>query len=160
MSCNFRYVNEVIHGAKQTQGDAGRRGNAIHKFLQTYVRDLVNCKRAKLPELFDSLMRGMEPGAREIVEPLRDTFEIDPESVFATEQKIAMTEAFVITPPGLPGAAYEGTLDLVLLRDETLAEIIDFKSQFHAVDADTFQGRLYSLMLMMLNPQIQQVEFS
>ena len=159
MSCPHRYAMETIYGQKQVEGEAARRGSTIHTFLQMYVRGLVNHKERKLGSLFDSLLRGMEPGAREIVEPLRDEFEIDPEAVFATEQQIALTEAFLVTPAGAPGAAYQMTLDLIELHDETMARIIDYKSNFMAFDPDTFQSKLYSLGVFALNPQIEQVEF-
>jgi len=150
---------EVMGGMKQVQGEAGRRGNVIHEFLKDYVRHLVKMKYRKDLAYFEFSLKGLDPSAREILEPLQEQFEIDPETVFATEQRIGLTEAFVITPAGVPGAAYEMTVDLIELYEETLAKITDYKSQFQAIDPDTFQARLYSLGVMILNPRIEQCEF-
>jgi hypothetical protein len=57
-------------------------------------------------------------------------------------------------------AAYEGTLDLVMLDSFVEAEIDDWKSYYQIIEADTFQSKLYPLLLMCLNPSLEQVKFA
>jgi hypothetical protein len=52
------------------------------------------------------------------------------------------------------------TLDLVTIDESgRRATIDDYKTNFRAFEADTFQAKLYSLGLMMLNPLIEEVTF-
>ena len=80
----------------------------------------------------------------------------------ATELHIALDEDFQpIEEPGNTShiAEYEGTLDLVMLHSLIEAEIDDWKSYYQVIDADTFQSKFYPLLLMCLNPSLEQVKF-
>ena len=41
----------------------------------------------------------------------------------------------------------------------TEAEIEDWKSYYQIIDADTFQPKFYPLLLMCLNPSLEQAKF-
>jgi hypothetical protein len=65
---------------------------------------------------------------------------------------------------GFPGTgklpAYCGILDTIyLMPGGTVARIVDWKSHPRPFPADSFQGKLYSLMLMMHIPELTEVEF-
>jgi hypothetical protein len=90
--------------------------------------------------------------------------------VLATELYIALDDEFTPIENAAPdekrpgsekvqSAAYEGTLDLVLLNSVTYAEIDDWKSYYQIIDPDTFQSKFYLLLLMCLNLSIQRVKF-
>jgi len=53
-------------------------------------------------------------------------------------------------------AQYEGTLDLVMIHSLTESEIDDWKSYYQVIDADTFQSKFYPLLLMCLNPSLEE----
>jgi len=146
----------MIHGLNQVTGQAARRGIACHEFLRAYTQHLVKTKRTQDLEWCAEHLKGIEPSAIEILDGIYPEFTIDPEVVYATEQHITMDESFKV---GAKKPAYELTIDLIELHEETLAKITDYKSQFQAIDADTFQARLYSLGVFMLNHTIEQVEF-
>lgn len=50
-------------------------------------------------------------------------------------------------------------IDLVVMESETEAVIEDFKTYYQIVDADSFQSKMYPLMLMLMNPAIETVRF-
>ena len=48
---------------------------------------------------------------------------------------------------------------LVPLHSLTEAEIDDWKIYYQIIDAETFQSKLYPLLLMCLNPSLERVKF-
>lgn len=54
---------------------------------------------------------------------------------------------------------FEGTLDYVQFTDATTAEIWDWKSFWQVIEADTFQSKLYPLLLFCHYPHIQTIHF-
>src|SRR6185437_9480138 len=101
--------------------------------------------------------------AQEVLEKFRDNHIFDPEKILSTELHIALDQDF--HPVGDSGderqtPEYEGTLDLVQLHSLAEAEIDDWKSYYQIIDADTFQSKLYPLLLMCLNPSLENVKFA
>jgi PD-(D/E)XK nuclease superfamily len=162
MACESLYVCKHVQGARLGESQPAARGIEIHQALATYINHLLRTKRATDLELFDGLMRGVGTEAREVLEKFRDNHAFDPEKVLATELHIALDEDFQpVEEPGNASqiAEYEGTLDLVMLHSLTDAEIEDWKSYYQVIDADTFQSKLYPLLLMCLNPSLERVKF-
>ena len=162
MACQALYVRKHVHGVMVGESEPAARGIEIHQILATYINHLVRTTRTTDLEVFDALMKGAGTEAREVLEKFRDNHAFDPEKILATELHIALDENFVpIDHPGDGGpiATYEGTLDLVMLHSLTEAEIDDWKSYYQIIDADTFQSKLYPLLLMCLNPSLERVKF-
>jgi len=164
LACPLFYVQQVIKGKDAPESIAAVRGRVVHAILCKYVRELARAGLSKRPEYFDTLLHGLPADAREILEQQRDRIEINPDEIYKAELYCAMDEGLAPMPNMDPAAqvsrlSYESTLDLVLVKDPSAATIIDWKSQFQAVDPDTFQARLYSLQLFMLNPQFEKVTF-
>jgi hypothetical protein len=162
MACETLYVRKHVQCARVGESEPAARGIEIHQVLATYINHLVRTTRVTDLELFDALMKGAGPEAREVLEKFRDKHAFDPEKILATELHIALDEHFVpIEYPGDDGpiATYEGTLDLVMLHSLTEAEIDDWKSYYQVIEADTFQSKFYPLLLMCLNPSLERVKF-
>jgi hypothetical protein len=162
MACETLYVRKHVQCARVGESEPAARGIEIHQILATYINHLARTARTTDLEVFDALMRGVGPEAREVLEKFRDNHAFDPEKILATELHIALDENFVpIEPPCDDGqmADYEGTLDLVMLHSLTGAEIDDWKSYYHVIEADTFQSKFYPLLLMCLNPSLERVKF-
>jgi len=159
LACPLFYVQQVIKGKDAPESIAAVRGRVVHAILCKYVRELAKAGLSKRPEYFDTLLHGLPADAREILEQQRDRIEINPDEIYKAEFHCMMNEEFQPVAFGTDTWAYESTLDLVLVKDPSAATIIDWKSQFQAVDPDTFQARLYSLQLFMLNPQFEKVTF-
>src|SRR6266852_3281383 len=140
MACETLYVCKHVQGTRLGESEAAARGTEIHQVL---ARDA--CAEAG-----------------EGLEKFRDNHAFDPEKILATELHIALDENFLpIEHPDDHGqiAQYEGTLDLVTIHSLTEAEIDDWKSYYQVIDADTFQSKFYPLLLMCLNPSLEQVKF-
>jgi hypothetical protein len=170
MACQALYIHKHVLGGPIAETGPAARGIEVHQVLAIYINHLVRTRRSTDLEVFDTLMRGASAEAREVLDKLRDNHAFDPERVLATELHIALDEDF--RPIGDPAsgqdhpekeetqsAAYEGTLDLVLLNSITEAEIDDWKSYYQVIDADTFQSKFYPLLLMCLNPSLERVRF-
>ena len=157
LACPLSYVQQVIKKNSGPESMAAVRGRIIHSVLCNYVRELAKAKLCKRPEYLLTLLKGLPADAREILEPQAERIEINPEEIYKAEFYCAMDCDF--QPTTLPEIEYESTLDLVLVKNPSDATIIDWKSQFAASEPDTFQARLYSLQLFMINPQFEKVRF-
>jgi PD-(D/E)XK nuclease superfamily len=162
MACETLYVRKHVQGGRLAESGPAARGIEIHKILGTYINHLVRTRRSTDLEMFDALMRSAGAEAREVLERFREDHAFDPDKILATELHIALDENFIPIERPVDDeqmAAYEGTLDLVMLDSVTEAEIDDWKSYYQVVDADTFQSKFYPLLLMCLNPSLERVKF-
>src|SRR5712692_2332349 len=162
MACETLYVCKHVQGTRLGESEAAARGTEIHQVLASYIDHLVRTRRATDLEVFDALMKGAGDEAREVLEKFRANHAFDPEKILATELHIALDENF--RPIKRPDedeqiGEYEGTLDLVMIHSLTEAEIDDWKSYYQVIDADTFQSKFYTLLLMCLNPSLESVKF-
>ncbi len=170
MACQCLYIRKHVIGGPMAESQAAARGIEVHHVLATYINHLVRTKLSTDLELLGRLISGAGSDVQQALERFRDNHAFNPEQVLATELHIALDEDFnpmLDTAPdkeycetdSAPSAAYEGTLDLVLLDSVTEAEIDDWKSYYQIVDPDTFQSKFYPLLLMCLNPSIRRVKF-
>jgi hypothetical protein len=162
MACETLYVRKHVQRVKVADSAPAARGTEIHQLLATYINRLVASRRSTDLETFDALVSRASAETRQGLEKFRGNHAFDPERILATELRIALDRDFEpIAEAGLrePEVEYEGTLDLVMLDSLTAAEIDDWKSYYQIIDADTFQSKLYPLLLMCLNPSLQRVKF-
>lgn len=171
MACQCLYVRKHVIAGAMAESEAAARGIEVHQILATYINRLMKTRRSTDLGFLDCLINGS--GNSEVVQALkrfRDNHAFNPEQVLGTELHISLDEGFKpIEPASLRGsdqgraartpAAYEGTLDLVLLPSMTEAEIHDWKTYYQIIDPDTFQSKFYPLLLMCLNPALQRVRF-
>jgi hypothetical protein len=163
LACPHLYVERVVKGIRESENEYSLRGTEIHKACADYVDYLVQKRQTSDQEWFaeNILRRPYLPDAIEILSRMIDKFSIDPEKVLDTELWLPLDEDFnaLDSNPGDAIVAYEGTLDLVLLLDPHTAEIEDYKSFWQIQDADTFQSRLYPLLLFKHFEQLETVTF-
>lgn len=162
MACETLYVHKHVQGGRTDESEAAARGIEIHQILGTYISHLVSAKRSTDLEVLDGLMKGASAECREVLERFRDNHSFDPERILGTELHIALDRDFrpladLDDDEQMP--EFEGTLDLVMLHSLTEAEIDDWKSYYQIIDANTFQSKLYPLLLMCLNPSLEKVKF-
>ena len=162
MACERLYTEKHIRATRHGQSEAASRGIEVHQILATYINYLVASRRTSDLAALDSLMQSASTEAQTALTRFRENHSFDPEKIVAAELHIELDEDFCPIE-GSAGrdatAAYEGTLDLVVLDSLTDAEIDDWKSYYQVIDADTFQSKLYPLLLMCLNPSIERVKF-
>jgi hypothetical protein len=162
MACETLYVHKHVRCEMGSESEAAARGIEIHEILGRYINHLVRVRRSTDLEVFDALMKAASSEAREVLERFRDNHAFDPDKILATELHIGLDQDF--SPIGdsegdARTAEYEGTLDVVKLHSLVEAEIDDWKSYYQLIDADTFQSKLYPLLLMCLNPSLERVKF-
>ena len=181
MSCETSYKLVHIDGIKPPSTGPSYRGTDIHSVLSLYV---AHCASKRVPADFaflDSLTSSATEEVASILESCRENLTVDWQNLFGSEISMGLDKDFQPTysvghdgqfvsvhpiwgfmredvtrkPP-----AYCGILDTIyLMPGGTVARIVDWKSHPRPFPADSFQGKLYSLMLMMHIPELKEVEF-
>ena len=155
LGCEHLYSVRHIDGVR-TDSQPSRRGNEIHKITAAYVSHLIKTRQKQDGARFDLLCETASPEAIEVLDTFRESFTFNPDAIVGTEIYISLDADF---NPSKTNIEYEGTLDLVTMESEREAAIHDWKSYFQIIDADTFQAKMYSLLLFCLNPSLQKVTF-
>lgn len=158
LACNLLYVSREIEGIKPPPSEAAHRGVEIHRVMSRYVDYLVK-KRVKADWAeFERLCFGVSPEAKDILASVQERFELaDPEHVVGTELHW-MFDAN-LEPVKNGRADYEMTVDVLEMPNAETAIVTDYKSYFRLIDADSFQGAIYSLGAFLRNPNLQSVTF-
>lgn len=169
MACSYLYMKRIISGLSEADNKYSLRGREVHDFLAEYVTHLVDTRQRQDIGHFNMMLdgSGLTADAIDILAAMRDGFEVDPDQVLCCEKRLYLDAEFnpVILDDDVQAKDvpehihYEGKPDLVLLLNGSEARIPDYKSQFQIVDADTFQGRLYSLLVMLHYPFVEKVTF-
>lgn len=172
-ACPRAYVEIYINGRQQPESIPSERGSEVHHVMSKYVRHCATKSVASDWKYFDSLTRAAGPVAGPMLDGIRDHYEVDWKHVLDTEVEMTLDEDFEPTsrdndesPAALEAKytgrppAYTGTLDAIFLSyDQTAATIRDYKTHPSVFDANTFQGKLYSLMLFQYMPALEVVQF-
>ena len=179
MSCEYGYRLVQIDGLKTPNTQASDRGTDIHAVLAPYA---MHCAQKRVPADFlflDSLTSSLGEEAATILESCRDNLTIDWQNLFAVEilwgldrdfrptwaidhdgKRHEINPVWGIESSGEP-PAYVGTMDQIyLMPGGKVCRLPDIKTHPRPFEADTFQGKLYTLAAMMHLPDLQEVEFS
>lgn len=179
MACEYGYSLVEIQGLKTPPTGPSYRGTDIHAVLGPYA---MHCAQKRVPADFmflDSLTSSLGDESATILESCRDNITIDWQNLFAVEVLCGLDKDFQPTYAldhdgkaqlmnpiwGIDEhagnyPAYCGTLDVIyLMPGHKVARITDWKSHPRPFEADTIQGKLYSLLLFMHMPELQEVEF-
>jgi len=171
MSCRLSYVESFIKGRKQPGGLDSARGTQIHQTLGQYAAWCATKRVKQDLAAFDRFSEGVGLAAHKILIGVRESYEVDFNSLFATELPMSMDEDFNPTDvvEALDGivqssgkdSAYQGTLDtLYAFREEFRINIDDFKSHARPYEpAETLQGKMYSLLAFQHFPWAQEIQF-
>jgi hypothetical protein len=181
MACESGYKLVHIDGVRFPDTEPGDRGTDVHAIHAAYAE---HCARKRVPADFvylDSLCKAAGEEVAQIMETSRDSLSIDWANFFGAEISFGLDEDFhptfsydhdgarVFMNPvwgetskrELKDACYCGIMDLVyILPGGKVAQIVDLKSHPRLFPADTTQGKMYCLALMMHMPELQEVEFS
>ena len=169
MACGFGYRAIHVQGAQRAGSTWADLGQESHHLISDYINHLVDTRQPTDYDFFDALTSGAQPELLDGLDRVRENLVIDPEKVFGTEQYIGLDKDFALVimervehghrTGGDPRIEYEGTLDLVLLHSETEAEIPDWKNHFYIAAPESFQSKLYPLLLFCAMPSLQMVHF-
>jgi hypothetical protein len=142
---------QVIEGKQSPGGLQSARGVEVHHVWGLYTK---HCAARRVPAdwtKFDELAVGVLGDAAPILNGIRDTYVVDWEHLYDAEILLRWSEAGVLE--------VEGTLDGLYFLTPAKAKIEDAKTHPRPFDADTFQGKLYSFMVLMNFPQVEEVTF-
>ena len=178
MACESGYKLIYIDGLKTPNTTQSDRGTDIHEVLAQYVSHCAS-RRVQADFMYlDSLLGSATEEVSTILESCRDNITVDWQNLFGAEISMGLDKDFQATYSldhdgamvpvdavwGFPGTgkepAYCGILDVIyLMPGGKVARIRDWKSHPRPFPADSFQGKLYSLMLFMHLPELTEVEF-
>jgi hypothetical protein len=178
MSCETSYKLIHIDGLKPPSTGPSYRGTDCHDILADLAR---HCAQRRVPADYaylDSLLASASPEVVGIMETCRENLTFDWENFFAAEISAGLDKDFQptwsydhdgnrieIDPVwGLEGSgkppAYCVIFDTIyLMPGGTVCRLPDYKTHPRPFPADTFQGKLYSLVMMMFVPELTEVEF-
>jgi hypothetical protein len=180
-ACEVSYVAIHIDGRSAGDSEASDRGSEVHDVMAKYISHCAQIHVASDWVRFNQLAKEAKAEAGGILDGLRDTYSVQWNLVYGTEITMMLDEHLVptldisdehwpkhipsrnfLTAPGWTGGycAHIGTADVILIsEDGERGKIVDFKTHPSPFDADTYQGLLYSFMLLKHMPELNQVTF-
>lgn len=159
LACPEGYVEQFVKGRKMPDSEPSFRGTTIHNVMGAYIRHCKQVKKSSDWVAFDKLASTAGIEAYQILEGMRDNYLVDFSRAGEPEVRLGLDEDFQPCDPDSPECAYAGTPDIVYALDDAYARIEDFKSHFKIFEADTFQSRLYILMLLQHHPDLAGAYF-
>jgi PD-(D/E)XK nuclease superfamily protein len=146
MACPASYQAIYPHGHGSPSTPWGELSNEIHDAMRAYVEHL---RAARVDEdwpFLETLMPTLTAEAQEILRGFIGTMRFDWHTILSTELRFYFDDA-------------TGKPDLVTLETPSDATIWDYKNYFDIIEPDTFQSRLYPLLLFRHNPNLETVRF-
>lgn len=169
MACGYGYRATHVHGVGRAGSIWADLGQEAHRLISEYINHLVETRQPTDYDFFDALVTGASPEALDSLDRVREALVIDPERVFGTEQYIGLDKDFSLVvmeqvehehrTGGDPRIEYEGSLDLILLHSDREAEIPDWKNHFYIAAPESFQSKLYPLLLFCAMPSLEIIHF-
>lgn len=180
MACPHAYGLVHIEGQKPPDTLASTRGRDCHEIMSSYSE---HCATRRVPmdlNYFDGILLETGEEAAAIMKNAGDSIKVDWQNFFAAEVGMGldadMKPTYYINHDGQPEPfrsdlwnrkdtsdnrpRYCGKPDEIsVFAGNRAARIRDFKSHPRPFEPTTFQAKLYSLMLFMHMPELQEVEF-
>jgi hypothetical protein len=184
MACPHQYGLVHIEGQKPPDTLASVRGRDIHEMMAAYSE---HCAARRVPSdlsYFEGMLLDTGDDAAEIMQNAGDSIRVDWQNFYAAEVSMGLDEDFKPTysidhdgnpvpfredlwrvagarqlTTGKPPMACGILDDIAIFAGNTAARIRDYKSHPRPFEPTTFQAKLYSLMLFMHMPELQEVEF-
>lgn len=158
LACPRSYKAIVIDGLTPPPSPASDRGDDVHHVHAVYT---MYCVKRQIPadwEAFDRIAEMAGPEASEILEGVRENYEVDWEHTTGTEVRFELDENF---QPSGGDPAYAGTRDVDTV-DGDAGGTIDWKSHirpFPQSDVPNVQSDMYALSRFQENDELQKLTF-
>lgn len=160
MACPAGYAAKHIDRRRPASTPEQARGIEIHAAIADYIGHLVSTRQQTDYDYLRAIIAGASPEAAEVLEPFLAAYQFDPDAVLGVEMRLAVDRDWQPVDGDSPEAEFSGGLDVLSLTSPTDAEITDWKSYYRIIDADTFQSRMYSLLVLLHNERLQRVNFT
>lgn len=146
MACPASYQAQYIFGAEAPPNEYSHLGQEEHDFMLAYVGHLKDEGREQDWAYFESILPMFSNEAQKILRGFIGSMRFDPRAILTTEIRFEFDDA-------------SGKPDLITLETPVDATIWDYKNYFQIIDANTFQSKLYPLLLFRHNESLETVRF-
>jgi hypothetical protein len=146
MACPASYQAQYIHGIQSPPNEFSVLGQECHHAMSVYTAHLRASDLSEDWDYFMTLLPYFTIEAQEILSGFIGSMKFNPQTILTTEMRFYDEDA-------------AGTPDLVTMESPENATILDYKNYFEMIDPDTFQSKLYPLLLFRHNPNLKTVRF-
>jgi hypothetical protein len=146
MACPASYQAKVIHHIESPPNEFSVLGQECHHCMSLYVQHLRASNQAEDWPYFQTLLPYYTAEAQEILNGFIGSMKFNPQAILTTELRFYDEDA-------------AGTPDLITMETPEDATIWDYKNYFEMIEPDTFQSKLYPLLLFRHNPNLKTVRF-
>jgi hypothetical protein len=147
MACPASYQASYVNGAESPANVFSELGQEVHRAMSLYVEHLKVEDKEEDWAFFETTVRRFSEDAQKILRGFIGSMKFNPRTILSTEIRFTDYEDAAGTP------------DLITMESPTDATIWDYKNYFEMIDADTFQSKLYPLLLFRHNPNLDTVRF-
>lgn len=148
MKCPASYVHSEIYGYESTDNEYNVLGSEAHDILLNWAEHNNRNQNTGTDEIhLERLLAAATHEAAEMIRHFLEGFSLDFRKIVALETRLE------------GGDDLEGTLDVLSRLTPTHYKITDYKSQHQVVPAESFQSKLYPLLVFLNYPDAKTVEF-
>jgi len=147
MACPASYQAQYVHGIFSPANIYSELGQEVHRCMSLYAEHLKDIDREEDWVFFERTLATFTEEAQKILRGVIGSIIFNPQAILSTELRFTDYE---------DGA---GTPDLITMETSVDATIWDYKNYFEMIEADTFQSKLYPLLLFRHNPNLETVRF-
>jgi PD-(D/E)XK nuclease superfamily len=146
MACPASYQARYVHGAESPANEYSELGQEVHAALSLYAQHLRDKDVDEDWAFFETTIRLFSEEAQKILAGFIGSMKFNPQTILTSELRFIDDDA-------------AGTPDLITMESPVDATIWDYKNYFEMIEADTFQSKLYPLLLFRHNPNLDTVRF-
>jgi PD-(D/E)XK nuclease superfamily len=146
MACPASYQTRYVWGIQSLANQYSELGQEVHRCMSEYVTHLRAEEREEDWPYFEKNLTRFTQEAQDILRGFIGKMTFDPRTILSTELRFEYPDA-------------AGTPDLITMESPVDATIWDYKSYFEIIEANTFQSKLYPLLLFRHNPALETVRF-
>jgi CRISPR/Cas system-associated exonuclease Cas4 (RecB family) len=147
MACPASYQAQYIHGIQSPSNEYSELGQEVHRCMSIYAEHLKTNDVEEDWTFFERTLSTFSDAAQKILRGFIGSMKFNPQTILTTEERFDEYE----DAAGIP--------DLITMETPVDATIWDYKNYFEMIDADTFQSKLYPLLLFRHNPNLETVRF-
>jgi len=147
MACPASYQAQYVHGILSPSNIYSELGQEVHRCMSIYAEHLKDIDREEDWSFFERTVSTFTDEAQKILRGFIGSMTFNPQSILTTELRFT------------DYADAAGTPDLITMETPVDATIWDYKNYFEMIEADTFQSKLYPLLLFRHNPNLETVRF-
>jgi hypothetical protein len=147
MACPASYQAIYVHGAESPSNEFSELGLEVHRCMSMYAERLRTIDVDEDWAYFETTVRLFTDEAQKILRGFIGSMKFNPQTILSTELRFTEFEDAAGTP------------DLITMETPVDATIWDYKNYFEMIEADTFQSKLYPLLLFRHNPNLETVRF-